>query len=252
MIARALCSQPAFAPVDQFDPDLQSVRSVNAAVAYVKGARSGATPTATATAVDTFVRKRFSHGYSEFTPCQDWIAYLMGFAWSDLRNPVLPDDILQHRRAACSQQSIVFESIARQFGLDVASVRLDGHFLPATRLGGNWTVFDPDREIQPSSYPLSNLLAGDPRIEAFYGSVGRQLGMVRQARAGEVRLVHINSNPAPRASLLHRLTHFFSHYGWAFFLGLFLAKRMIGDLASDSRRWRRVRQVRASALSLRQ
>jgi hypothetical protein len=224
IIANSVCSVPRLNISDQFDPDLQSIRSVDSAVAYVKGTRTNASDAATATAIDGFVRKRFVHGYSQLKPCQDWLAYLAGYVWKDLRSPVLPDDILQFRRGACSQQSIVFEAVARKFGLDVASVRLTGHFLPAARIDGRWIVYDTDREIDPHSYRLDSLRAGDPAVIALYGEFGRQSDMAGQAQRGQIRVSEINSNPAPRASVFHRLTHLFSHFGWAIFLGLFLAR----------------------------
>lgn len=233
--ANAVCVPGSLRLADQFDPDLQSIRGVDAAVAYVKGARSGTNPRALANATDTFVRKRFVHGYSQFAPCEDWIAYLAGFVRPDLRNPVLPGDILQHRRAACSQQAIVFQAIARKLGMNVASVRLNGHFVPAVRIGGQWVVYDTNREIEPTSYPLASLLAGDPRITESYGEFGRKLDLVGQAATGQIRLTDVNSNPAPRASALHRFTHFFSHYGWAVFLGLFVALNAARSLVIETR-----------------
>jgi hypothetical protein len=221
IVASTLCARGPLVISDQFDPALQSISSVDAAVAYVKGKRSSTQPDVTADATDVFVRKRFVHGYSELSPCEDWIAYLAGFVQRDLRNPVLPDDILQHRRAACSQQAIVFQAIARKLEMDVASVRLTGHFVPAVRIRGQWIVYDPNQEIEPNSYPLSALLAGDPKIERSYGRIGREIGMVRQAGMGQIHFGDVNSNPAPRASVFHLMTHFLSHYGWAVFLGLF-------------------------------
>src|SRR6185295_12458563 len=153
----------------------------------------------------------------------------------DLRSPVLPDDILQFRRGACSQQSIVFEAIGRKLNLDVGSVRLTGHFLPAARIGGRWIVYDTDREIEPHSYPLESLLAGDPAVIALYGEFGRQSDIAGQAKRGQIRLSDVNSNPAPRASVFHRVTHLFSHFGWAIFLGLFLARNAARAFILDRR-----------------
>jgi hypothetical protein len=240
IVANAMCSRDSLRISDQFDPDLQSVRSVDAAVAYVKGTRSGTDPAAIADATDAFVRKRFVHGYSQFLPCEDWIAYLAGFVRTDLRNPVLPDDILNHRRGACSQQAIVFQAIARKLGLNVGSVRLTSHFISAVEIHGQWVVYDPDQEIAPKSYPLSSLLAGDPQIEKIYGDFGRKFEFARQGAAGQIHFGDVNSNPAPRASIFQRLTHFFSHYGWAVFLGLFVALNATRGLIAD---WRRRRVI---------
>jgi len=220
LIASQACQAAPLEFSDQFEPNLQSIGNVDAAVALVRQNAADSRPTTLADSTDSFVRKRFAHGYSEFKPCEDWIAYLAGFIRDDLRNPVLPDDILQHRRAACSQQAIVFQAVATRLGLDVASIRMRGHFMPAVRIGGQWIVYDPNREIEPRSYPVATLLSNAPLIQQRYGDFGRELGLIEQAAAGEIRVTDINSNPAPRASIFHRLTGFLSHNGWAVFLCL--------------------------------
>jgi hypothetical protein len=221
-IAAHIPSSPPESPRahEKFDPALQSITNVDAAVGYVLGENAGRDPQGRAAAADEFVRRRFFHDYSEFTARDDWLAYLAGFAWSDLRSPVLPDDILRYPQAACSQKSIVFEAIARKLGLEVGSVRLDHHFIAAAKIHGEWRVYDADREIPGRSYPLTKLLAGDPAVIALYGQYGQSIDLAGQAARGEIRLTSVNRNPAPNASNLHRLTHFFSRYGWALFLAL--------------------------------
>jgi hypothetical protein len=162
----------------------------------------------------------------------------------------LPGDILQHRRAACSQQAIVFQAIARELGLDVGSVRLNSHFVSAARIQGRWVVYDPDQEIEPNSYPLSLLLAGDPRIENIYGDFGRKYEFARQGAAGQIQFGDINANPAPRASVFHRVTRFFSQYGWAVFLALFFARHAARMLMRHRRRNGRARSAPARAYGL--
>jgi hypothetical protein len=137
---------------------------------------------------------------------------------------VLPDDILRYPQAACSQQSIVFQAIARRLGLDVGSVRLKDHFVAAAKIDGQWQVFDPDREISVRSYPLAALLKADPAVMTAYGAWGRSISLEAQAAHGEIRLTDVNGNPAPNGSLFQRLTHFFSHYGWLLFAALAFAR----------------------------
>lgn len=209
---------------ESFDPTLESVTSVDAAVGYVLGETTRRSPAALASATDEFVRRRFFHDYSEFTPRDDWLAYLAGFVWSDLRAPVLAEDILHYPQAACSQQSIVFQAIARRLGLEVGSVRLKHHFVAAAKVDGEWQVYDPDREIPGRSYPLAALLKGDPAIIAAYGPFAQTIGMAGQAARGEIHLTDVNGNPAPNGSLFHRLTHFFSRNGWMFFGALAFAR----------------------------
>jgi hypothetical protein len=209
---------------EAFDPQMRRIESIDEAVDYIRARHPGAGPVALADAADELVRHRFFHGYSAYRPCQDWIAYLAGYLWSDLRNPVLPDDILKFRRAACSQQAIVFQQIVRRLGLDFASVRAPGHFASAVKLDGTWYVYDADKEIAPRKYPYSALVSGAPVIERIYGDFGGTLH--RAALEGRISLTDIDRDPAPRAALFHRLSGFLSAFGWLVFGALFALIRL--------------------------
>ncbi|HWJ38739.1 MAG TPA: hypothetical protein VNR86_08280 [Sphingomicrobium sp.] len=209
---------------ETFNPALGSITTIDGAANYVRAHAGSNRPEALANAADQFVRERFYHSYSFFDPGHDWIAYLSGFAWINLRSPVLPENILDFPEAACSQQVIVFQAIARKLGFDAGVVTLRHHMIAAVKIDGQWQVYDADRDIAPRSYPLAKLLAGDPAVIGIYGRMGRSIDMAGQAARGEIKLVDVNSNPAPQASLFHRLTHGFSHYGWALFLGLALLR----------------------------
>jgi hypothetical protein len=207
---------------EQFEPQVQSIKSVDAAKAYVSRSNEGASPAALADAADEFVRRRFVHGYSFFTPGQNWLAYLAGFLWLDLRSPVLPDDILQHRRAACSQQVIVYDAIMRQLGFETAVVRFQGHMTAAVKIGNDWRVYDADREISPRSYSYRSLEAGDPAVLAIYRNASGLVDLPGQVAHGDVRMTDANGNPARHASLFDAVTKALSRYGWAVSLALAL------------------------------
>ena len=225
LIAHLPRSSPELPSVHEaFDRQLQSIASVDTATAYVRRANDGGGPTALTDAADEFVRRRFVHGYSFFNPRQNWLAYLAGFVWLDLRSPVRPDDILQHRRAACSQQVMVFDAIARRLGLETAVVRFDGHMTAAVKVGGEWRVYDADREIEPRSYPLARLLAGDPAVLAIYRNAPGLIDLPGQVAHGRVRMTDVNGNPARHASIFHEVTEALSNYGWAVFLALAAAR----------------------------
>jgi len=215
---------------DEFHPELSSINSVDEAVRYVR-VMLGAGPHSErqiAEAAATLVRKRFFHGFAEFRPCDDWLAYLAGYVWDDLRQPVVPDHVLMFRRGACNQQSMVFQAIVARFGLDYASVGFpamqgpdSGHFAAAVRIGGEWQLFDADKEIPVDAVvPVTEVLAGGEILEELYPDHGR--GWREAGRRGWIWFRGINENPAPQAALLHRTTEFMSTYGWAVFAALFL------------------------------
>jgi hypothetical protein len=207
---------PVSAPAP-FDSRLIYIRSVDQALAYIRAQPGPWDAKARADKADDFVRRRFYHSYSFFDPVENWLAYLAGYLWIDLRSPVIPDDILKHPEAACSQQVIVFDALARRLGLDAAVVAFDHHMAAAVKLDGQWQVYDADLKITPRSYPLSALLAGDPRIAAMYGRFGTSIGLSAQVARHSIRLLRVNANPAPRATLFHQLTAALSHWAWAFF-----------------------------------
>lgn len=245
-VTRSLpCERPGLPPIsDEFHPELTAIDTVDEAVDYVK-VILGPGPhgdRAIAEAASTLVRKRFFHGFSEFRPCDDWLAYLAGFVWRDLRQPVLPDHALQYRRGSCNQQSMVFQAIVARFGIDYASVGFppmhgpaSGHFVAAAKIDGTWQIFDANREIPVNAVvPVSEVIAGGKILEDIYpehGAAWRQA-----ARAGQVWFGKINANPAPQASLLHRMTDFMSAYGWAVFAALLLVVEALRWRIAPSRR----------------
>jgi hypothetical protein len=209
---------------EAFDPRLQSITDVDSAAAYVRSHARSNDPATLADAADEFVRRRFYHSYSFFDPSENWLAYLAGFAWIDLRSPVLPDDILQHPQAACSQQAMVYQAIVRKFGFDAGVVRFRNHMVAAVRIAGAWRVYDADREISPHYYALSALAAGDPRVLAIYAPVQQFIGLTDPDFRRRLSVDDINDNPARHASLFHRVTRWLSSYGWIFFLGAALLR----------------------------
>ena len=111
-------------PGEDWRPQLARVRSVDDAMrilpAYI-AREQGSREARTVRAVDAFVRDRFVHGGSLLSYHHNWLAALAGSLWIDLRMPMLPDDILHHRRAICSQQAIVFMEMLRRSNIHFAS-----------------------------------------------------------------------------------------------------------------------------------
>lgn len=206
---------------EQFDRKLMSITSVSEAVDYVKLSAEGSSEKQLLQAADQFVRQRFYHGYSTFAPADNWLAYMAGYVWDDLRYPVIPDDILKHRQAACSQQAIVFQAIARRLGFTVGSIAFTdpGHFASAVKVNGSWFYFDPNREIAGVNVPLHAVISGSA-LYGLYGALGRN--WTYAGENGEISLRDVNGNPAPQATFFHQITSLFSSYGWLIFSTLFV------------------------------
>lgn len=238
LVAHALPAVPRPVPADlreAWRPDLAQVRTLEEAErllpAYIARER-GSREQRTAAAIDRFVRERFFHGTSELAYRENWLAVVAGIIWLDLRVPVLPEEILQHRRAMCSQQAIVFMELLRRSGIEYASVlmswpspdrRSRGHFAVAARVDGRWLYFDPDQEVAQIGVPLESVIDGSA-LPALYGHRPALLASLREAAArGRIRMAHVDAFPAPRGGLFQKATRWLSAYGWMLFAALGLA-----------------------------
>jgi hypothetical protein len=214
---------------EQWRPELARVRSVGEAMdllpAYMARER-GSREARAAKAINQFVQERFFHGESELTYRQNWLGRLAGAGWLNLRVPVIPDDILKHRRAICSQQAIVFMELLRRQGLHYASVLISwpaassgsiGHFAVAARVDGRWLYFDPDQEVRQAGVPMARVMDGSA-LPMLYGDKPALLEGLRQAAAlGRIRLAYVDAFPAPRGGLFQSATKWLSAWGWLFF-----------------------------------
>lgn len=227
---------------ESWRPDLADVRSVDEAMRVVPfyiARQKGSREARIAAGVDQFVRDRFVHGTSLLGYRHNWVAALGGFAWMDLRVPVLPDDILHHRHAICSQQAIVFMELLKRYGIRYASVLMSwpssdpaaqGHFAVAARIDGKWLYFDPDQEAAHVA-PVEKVIDGSA-LASLYGDKPELLAGMRYAAAhGQIRLAYVDEYPAPRGGLFQRVTAWLSLYGWLLFGLLALAELLM------RRRW---------------
>lgn len=97
--------------------------------------------------LENVFRKRFYHGYSNYTYANNWLAAIAGkLVWNDLSAIVIPDHILKHPMAACSQQSIVLMECFKKIGIDYRKVGFTGHYALEGRINNKWFFFDPNRE----------------------------------------------------------------------------------------------------------
>src|SRR5258706_13954222 len=74
------------------------------------------------------IRKRFYHGYSYYNMADNPIAFLAGKFSGNLSAIVIPDDIMKHPMAACSQQAIVLTEIFKRTGVNFRKVTFDHHY----------------------------------------------------------------------------------------------------------------------------
>lgn len=228
---------------EAYDPTLGSVRTIDDALrilpSFLPAGTVRPTDVQKADAIDEFIRRRFVHGYSQYGPRDNWIAYLAGFAWDDLRAPVIAEDILDYAQAACSQQALLFQALLEAQGIDYASFgwRDPDHFTVAAKVGGTWRYYDPNQEIRARSVPVSAVMRGDALWAMYPAADARDYQAA--VLGGRGRMSGINAYPAARAAAFHEATAWASRWGWlAGFAALGLAKAPGGLGGSAGRRLR--------------
>jgi hypothetical protein len=127
--------------------------------------------------IDDILRERFYHGYSEYTLRQNWIAYLLGkkVMWGFIC-PVIEDDILKFPMGACSQQSLVFQKMLKDYGITYGTtnftsnkISTGGHFGVSAYYSDNWHLFDSNQEpIKLPNNPSYDKLVRDSLLVKSY------------------------------------------------------------------------------------
>lgn len=159
--------------------------------------------------INSIIEKRFYHGFSYYTLADNPLIFLGGsFIWSHLSAIVIPDDIMKHPMAACSQQSIVLMEVFRRKGIDFRKVGFDHHFALEGKINGRWYFFDPNREplFASNRQSLKELLAG----KDFYSIYKNPNMGVTESKftLSNPYYGKINAPAAPRVALLHQFGFF--------------------------------------------
>lgn len=163
--------------------------------------------------VAEIVRKRFYHGYSHYSYSDNFFVAASGqFLWLDLSSIVIPEDIMKHPMAACSQQAIVMMEIFRRKGIDYRKIAFPHHFAVEAKIDGVWEYFDtnlePDFDHRRES--LYNLFRGN-RFDSIYRNV--QIYNEYKKSMKQFTYGKINEHPAPNAKIFHQVSFFvFSRY----------------------------------------
>lgn len=168
--------------------------------------------------VSEIIRKRFYHGYSYYSLAENPIASVAGdFTFGHLSAIVIPDDIMKHPMAACSQQAIVLMEILKQNGITYRKVSFSHHFTTEAMIEGDWRYFDTDLEpkFQHTRESLNELLLSK-RFNKAYSYTGMDAADFR-ATFENPNYGKINVTPATRVTLFHKLTWFLTTNYFLFF-----------------------------------
>jgi hypothetical protein len=159
--------------------------------------------------VAEIVRKRFYHGYSHYTASDNIFAWLSGtLVWDHLSAIVIPDDIMKHPMAACSQQAIVMMEVFKRKKIDYRKVGFPGHYTVEGKIDGKWQYFDTNLEpdFNNNRESLQQLLNTN-RFDSVYSIPEKSIENFHAA-VSNPQYGFPNENPSPNAILFHKACYF--------------------------------------------
>ena len=228
---------------EYFDPSLMRLTSISKFVDHCDSVYGNSQISTNdsdnyATIVSLTLRGRFYHGYSYYRLGQNFLANIFApFIHKNLSAIVIPNDILKHPNAACSQQSIIGMQVFREKGFSVRKVAFNnknygGHFCFEAFYDGKWHFFDPDLEpsiatmIEMHHPPLKELSGDRGLLRKLYArhETNYMADAVTTFRYGKV-----NKFPAPNAAFYQYATRYLSYtlWFWLILLYFFVRKRLI-------------------------
>jgi hypothetical protein len=163
--------------------------------------------------VNEIIEQKFYHGYSHYSFENNWIAYLTGkYIWDHLSAIVIPDDLVKHGMAACSQQAIVMMEILKQRGFEVRKLGLTGHFILEAFYDKEWHIFDPNKEpeFQGASHDSLDTFLNNGYLTKAYSAKATPEAVKKMFSNRQVG--QVNEFPAKNARLFHWVTGSLSKY----------------------------------------
>ena len=227
---------------EHFDPSLSRLRSISTFAEYCDSiyGNTQIKPSDSeqyAITISRVLRERFYHGYSYYSFGQNSLAsFFAPFLNEKLSAIVIPDDILKHPHAACSQQSIIGMEVFRKKGYNVRKVGffadgLGGHFCFEAYFNNKWHFFDPDLEpklrimIQNHFPSISELAMNDTLVHQLYYKEDDKLikKLLVTYSYGPV-----NKFPATNARTYQYITKYLSYTLWVWIvLAYFLVRKRL-------------------------
>jgi len=178
--------------------------------------------------LESVIAERFYHGFSHYRLNHNWIAAvserLIGYG---LACKVDPEDILQSKAGACSQQAAVMMAIAKRKHVDYRSIGFPHHYAMEVKVNGSWYFLDPNMEprISKEQRMQESWHGRSDELKQFYdtsqhGNMEYAFGNGLQPNFGSV-----NANPAPHLKIFHSITWLLSRTIWGLPLLLAFAIR---------------------------
>ncbi len=179
--------------------------------------------------IDSLLKKRFYHGYSEVQPDENWMAWLAGkLFWQDFLFHTTPKKIIQYPMAACSQQGILFQDQLQKLGIRFATTAMtknkdlnSGHYAVSVWYKGGWHFYDTNLEAEfdslehPSYQEMIQHKTYKKAYEKKYNQHAQSF-----FKNKSIKRVDINVIKGTKMAAFHLVTEYLSKYLWVLLLSI--------------------------------
>jgi hypothetical protein len=228
--------KPVYNKKELFDPSLSTINSVQRLVAYSDSIANAnhikPSSLGYGVLVGSILRKRFYHGFSNYTLQQNWFAVTAQlFLGRGLAAPVDPDEILKYPYAGCSQQAIVMMAVMKAKKVPFRSVGFPHHYATELCFKNNWYFFDSNMEpkINEKERKEKYWKGSADSLKKFYAGDHQYLNWTF-GNSVPVIFGITNTDPAPRAYLFQDITKYLSRFLWMIPLFFFIYRYKINPV----------------------
>ena len=137
-----------------------------------------------------------------------------------------PKELIKKNHGICSQQSIIFQELIKDYQFEYGSIRFNiktlnhtnfGHFSNGVKVGSDWFYFDSNMEPvynRKNSLIFKQVLEGDRSVlKRLYPQFNLDLTTKEMITFGD-----LNTFPAKRGLMFQKITEFVSNFLWFLFL----------------------------------
>ena len=178
--------------------------------------------------IDDIVRKKYFHQTAYISTDTNWILKGADYFFPErfFTTAMDPKELIQKNHGICSQQSIIFQELLKDYHFEYGSIRLDinipnqenfGHFTNGVKIGSDWFYFDSNMEpVYSRKNPLifKKVLEADKLVlERLYPQYNFDLVTKEMINFGD-----LNKFPAKQGVMFQKITQFVSNFSWFVFL----------------------------------
>ena len=178
--------------------------------------------------IDNTVRRKYFHQTAYISADTNWILKGADYFFPErfFATAMDPKDLVKKNHGICSQQSIIFQELIKDYNFEYGSIRLDinipnqenfGHFTNGVKVGNDWFYFDSNMEPvynRKNSLIFKKVLEADKEVlKKLYPQYNFDLLTKEMINFGD-----LNRFPAKRGVMFQKITQFLSNFSWLLFL----------------------------------